>query len=206
MNLQIVTHWTLIYLVIVKKIQLMNFMLLDCHALTTTTLNNMMKLLKVITNHMKLKKNSLEQYNRQHNHQNQRQGQHHKPSSTLTTSRKRTFCAQKNLPNTHDITNQQDNALQSHQDSLNYVDNVHNDADDSNQILLKQGTIINAQGEKPIVNAVVNNDVKKSNNKNIYRLMLHTKSTTIASYHREGTNDANNKDNKINDDQNEDKV
>ena len=68
------------------------------------------------------------------------------------------------------------------------IENVHNDDDNSNQILLKQGSIIFAQGEKPMSNAVVDNDINKSNNKNIYHLSLHAKSITIASYYREGTN------------------
>ena len=67
------------------------------------------------------------------------------------------------------------------------IDNVHNDADNSNQTLLKQGSTIVAQGEKPFSNAVVGNDINKSNDKNAYQSSSHTKSTMIASYYREGT-------------------
>ena len=77
------------------------------------------------------------------------------------------------------------------------IGNAHSNTDNNNQTLLKQCSIVVAQGENPISNAVVDDDVNKSNNKHIFHLLPHAKSTMIAFYCREGTKNANNKDCKI---------
>ena len=41
---------------------------------------------------------------------------------------------------------------------------------------------------------MADNDINKSNSKNVYHLLPHAKSAIIASYYRERTNDTNNKD------------